>query len=242
MRLRRVHILLGILALAIFLIPFRARVKSAAASAIQIFKGRKSIEERVTEFGEAVHSRLNSHFEAAGVVYPPKKFVLVGLKQEREVEVWAAGESGEFRYLKSYPILAASGTLGPKLAEGDQQVPEGLYKIESLNPNSLYHLALRINYPNNFDKTKAQAEWRTDLGSDIMIHGKSVSIGCLAMGDQAAEDLFVLAAKTGIENIGVILSPVDFRLRKPPLLPPDAPAWTRELYSEIRRELLKLTK
>lgn len=34
-----------------------------------------------------------------------------------------------------------------------------------------------------------------------MIHGKNCSIGCLDMGDEAAEDLFVLAAKTGIDNI-----------------------------------------
>ena len=44
-----------------------------------------------------------------------------------------------------------------------------------------------------------------------MIHGSSVSVGCLAMGDPAIEELFVLAAETGLENIKVILSPVDFR-------------------------------
>lgn len=43
-----------------------------------------------------------------------------------------------------------------------------------------------------------------------MIHGKRCSVGCLAMGDEAAEDLFVLAAETGIENVSIILSPVDF--------------------------------
>lgn len=44
-----------------------------------------------------------------------------------------------------------------------------------------------------------------------MIHGNAVSIGCLAMGDTAAEELFVLAARTGLRNIQVILSPIDFR-------------------------------
>ena len=32
--------------------------------------------------------------------------------------------------------------LGPKLKEGDKQVPEGLCKVESLNPNNLYHLEI----------------------------------------------------------------------------------------------------
>jgi hypothetical protein len=35
---------------------------------------------------------------------------------------------------------------------------------------------------------------RKNLGSNIMIHGKNCSVGCLAMGDEAAEELFVLAA------------------------------------------------
>jgi hypothetical protein len=242
MKVRRIHILLVLLALAVCLIPFRARVKSTVVSVIQILKGRKSIEDRVAEFGEAVHGRLKPRFAEIGVVYPPKRVVLVGLKQERMLEVWVAGGSGELRYLHSYPILAASGTLGPKLAEGDFQVPEGLYRIESLNPNSLYHLALRVNYPNSFDKTKGLADGRTNLGSDIMIHGKAASIGCLAMGDSAAEDLFVLAAETGTANIQVILSPVDFRTQQLPADRPPLPPWTEELYLEIQRELLKLPK
>jgi murein L,D-transpeptidase YafK len=151
-----------------------------------------------------------------------------------------SGKDGRLRFLRAYPIIAASGRLGPKLAEGDRQVPEGLYKIESLNPNSLYHLALRIGYPNAFDRKKGKLDGRTDLGCDIMIHGSDASIGCLAMGDQAAEDLFILVAETGIENIDVILSPVDFRLRDlPPDMPP-VPEWTSEIYEDIRNELLKL--
>ena len=97
-----------------------------------------------------------------------------------------------------------------------------------------------MNYPNSFDKAKGMLDGRADLGSDIMIHGKSASAGCLAMGDEVAEDLFVLAAETGIENIEVILSPVDFRLRILPSTISNALPWTPELYSEIEAELLKL--
>jgi hypothetical protein len=70
-----------------------------------------------------------------------------------------------------------------------------------------------------------------------MIHGNSCSIGCLAMGDEAAEDLFVMAAQTGIENIRVILSPVDFRARSLPAEMPSVPEWTGALYDSIRKEL-----
>ena len=139
-----------------------------------------------------------------------------------------------------YLVLGASGRLGPKLAWGDLQVPEGLYRIEYLNPNSRYHLSLRIGYPNEFDLRQAALDARDDLGGDIMIHGAEDSIGCLAMGDEAAEDLFVLAADVAPENIDVILSPVDFRVR--PLPPSDRPQpqWIDDLYTEIRRALAEL--
>ena len=149
------------------------------------------------------------------------------------------------RYAKvaEYAILAASGTLGPKMAEGDRQVPEGVYRIESLNPNSLYHLALRVDYPNAEDKAQAKRDGRDTglLGGDIMIHGSSCSIGCLAMGDPVSEELFVLAADTGLKNIRVILSPVDFsKAELPEGFAKKQPEWVRRRYAEIRAELLKL--
>jgi murein L,D-transpeptidase YafK len=242
MKFKRIHALVILLAVVVCLYPFRAKVRSAAVSIIQIVRAKKSVVERVAEFGDAVHGRLEARFKELGVSYPPRKIILVGLKQEKLLEVWVAGEGGQYEYLGSYPILGASGNLGPKLAEGDGQVPEGIYRIESLNPNSLYHLALRVDYPNRFDTMKGAVDGRTDLGSDIMIHGKSASIGCLAMGDQAAEDLFVMAADSGIETIQVILSPVDFRIRDLPATMAKVPPWTPELYADIRNELMKLKR
>lgn len=142
--------------------------------------------------------------------------------------------------LCAYPILGISGALGPKMRQGDMQVPEGLYRVESLNPNSDYHLALRVNYPNGQDRLRGKQEGRSQLGSDIMIHGNTCSIGCLAMGDEAAEDLFILAAETGIDNVLVILAPVDFRTRDLPDPMPALPPWAGELYGTIKEELRKL--
>ena len=53
-----------------------------------------------------------------------------------------------------YPVLGASGVLGPKLKEGDRQVPEGVYRVPELNPNSDFHLSLRLDYPNEFDRAQ----------------------------------------------------------------------------------------
>jgi murein L,D-transpeptidase YafK len=154
--------------------------------------------------------------------------------------VWVSDATGKFRKLRTYPILGASGSLGPKLMEGDDQVPEGVYRIESLNPNSMFHLSLRLTYPNEFDKEKGNLDGRHNLGTDIMIHGGERSVGCLAMGDEAAEDLFILAAETGIENVSVIISPVDFRIRDFPAQGRDLPGWAPELYEHIKTELAKL--
>jgi murein L,D-transpeptidase YafK len=201
--------------------------------------GERTLDDRIAQFGETVDKRLAPFFAAASVAYPPAKVTLIGLKQERELQLYAAGATGQYHFIRSYPILAASGNLGPKLREGDKQVPEGLYRIESLNPNSRFHLALRVNYPNEFDRAQGKAEGRRNLGGDIMIHGNAVSIGCLAMGDAAAEELFVLGARTGLRNMKVILSPVDFRAGKIATPSADAPRWLGPLYDSIKNELIE---
>jgi murein L,D-transpeptidase YafK len=198
-----------------------------------------TIAERLSQYGSVARARLSPHFEKQKISYPPSELILVGLKQEKILEVYARSDTNVLKLIRSYPILAASGVAGPKLREGDRQVPEGIYAIESLNPNSRYHLSLRVNYPNEFDREQARKEKRTNLGGDIMIHGKAVSIGCLAMGDEAAEDLFVLAADTGLKSIKVILAPMDFRKHEKVPGNETLPSWTAELYEKIRAELIK---
>ena len=107
---------------------------------------------------------------------------------------------------------------------------------ELLNPNSRFHLSIRVNYPNAFDRRMATQDGRTQLGGDIMIHGNAVSIGCLAMGDEAAEDLFVLAALATKERTRIIISPTDFRTGILGRLRAQ-PAWAGELYQQLRAEL-----
>jgi len=198
------------------------------------------IAERLEQYGASARARWLPYFKQAKVAYPPQELVFVGLKEEKVLQVYAKSGTNGLCFVRSYPILAASGGAGPKLREGDRQVPEGIYAIELLNPNSSYHLSLRVNYPNAFDREQARKEQRTKLGGDIMIHGKAVSIGCLAMGDEAAEDLFILAADTGLKSITVILSPVDFRIGKTVSSDVKLPPWTTGLYQEIKTRLAEL--
>ncbi len=112
-------------------------------------------------------------------------------KESRELEVWMSPEGqSKWKLLKTFPIHTwGGGSLGPKLAEGDRQAPEGFYEVEAkqMNPNSNYHLSFNIGYPNAFDR----AHHRT--GSAIMVHGAKVSIGCFAMTDPGIEEIYVLA-------------------------------------------------
>lgn len=240
MKIRRIHILLILLVCVLCSLPFRTHLRQPVAAAIQFIKGKNTVADHVAQYAEIVRERLTPAFNQINVTYPPRRVVLIGFKTERQVEVWVSEEDGEWKHLKDYPILGMSGTLGPKLKEGDMQVPEGIYRIDSLNPNSLYHLALRVNYPNQEDRRRAKEDGRTELGSDIMIHGNNCSIGCLAMGDEAAEDLFILAAKTGIDNVSVILSPIDFRVRTLPSEMPSTPQWSAELYNSIKEALMTM--
>ncbi len=240
MRLNRRAWIFGLVLVGLMGAVFHRPLQLVAFGLMQRAKGRKTIAQRLQQFEEPVRQKLAADLQAAKLEWPPARLTLLAFKQEKFLEVWgaAAGVDAPFRLIKRYPILGASGVVGPKLAEGDGQVPEGLYRIESLNPNSAFHLALRVGYPNDFDRRMAAADGRRELGSDIMIHGSTASIGCLAMGDPAAEELFVLAAKAGVANVSIIICPVDFRVRELPPVLPRLPAWSGELYAEIRRALL----
>jgi hypothetical protein len=198
-----------------------------------------TIGDRVAQYGPPARARLRPFFAAAGVAYPPARFLLLGLKQERELQLYAAGPYQHLRFVRSFAVLAASGELGPKLREGDRQVPEGVYAITYLNPNSIAHLSLALAYPNEFDRIQAEDDGRESaiLGGDIMIHGGSGSIGCLAMGDQAAEDLFVLAADADWQQAVVVISPVDFRRGAVPAESHPEIGWLDRLYAWLRTEL-----
>lgn len=202
--------------------------------------GRKTVADRVHAYGDRVDARLAPRFAAAGVAYPPEAVTLLALKEERRLELYAYPAGASPILIHRYPILAASGGPGPKLREGDRQVPEGLYEVESLNPNSLYHLSLRLNYPNAYDRDRAREEQREQLGGDIMIHGSEVSIGCLAMGDEAAEDLFVLTERVGKTRVRVIIAPRDLRVQDGPAPGSGSPAWVSHLYEQIKERLMEL--
>lgn len=146
--------------------------------------------DRAAVAAARVKPQLEKELKAIGVTYPPKRLLLRAFKTEKRLDVWVGNATGNLKKFKSYPILAMSGKTGPKRKEGDRQVPEGIYQIDRFNPKSLFHLSLGLNYPNAADQIFAD---RDAPGSDIFIHGSNKSIGCLAMGDPAIEEIYTLA-------------------------------------------------
>lgn len=110
-------------------------------------------------------------------------------KKEAELEVWKQLPSGQYTLLKTYEICAWSGELGPKFKEGDRQAPEGFYKVSpaQMNPNSSFHLAFNLGFPNAFDKSHDRT------GSFLMVHGACSSAGCYSMEDAQIEEIYALA-------------------------------------------------
>jgi len=86
-------------------------------------------------------------------------------KSARRLTLFQSG-----RALKSYSVALGGAPVGAKEYEGDQRTPEGIYSIDFHKPDSDYHLALHVSYPEQHDIDRAALEGQS-AGSDIMIHG-----------------------------------------------------------------------
>ena len=114
--------------------------------------------------------------------------LLRAFKKEAEIELWKKNRSGEYVFVKTYPVCRWSGQLGPKNREGDRQVPEGFYTVSAaqMNPNSSYWLSFNVGYPNVMERAMGRT------GGDIMVHGACSSRGCFAMTNQQMEEIYAV--------------------------------------------------
>lgn len=197
----------------------------------------KSVQAAINNYGPAVRTNIKPLFAAKDVPYPPARLTFIALKEEKYLYVFAPDRKGKMQNVLSYPIIGTSGGAGPKLKEGDKQVPEGIYKTPGFRTDVIAHLALTVNYPNDFDRKNARLEKRKNLGSDILVHGSQWSTGCLAMGNPCIEELFVLAYDTGLDNIKLVFAPCDLRKKQPQIDFAKQPKWLPQLYKQIKDEL-----
>lgn len=206
---------------------------------VREFMPKETIESVISKIEMEARSRLQTNLEVAGYPFSyPKMITLVGFKEEKMLQVYCEDSTG-CKLIKTYPFTAYAGKLGPKLKNGDKQIPEGIYEVEYLNPNSSYYLSIKVNYPNQLDRKKSRFTDVSQMGGDIFIHGKSATIGCIPIGDEAIEEVFLMTSKANNRKAKIIISPRDFRSN--PVYPQiDEIDWETELYDMIYTELKKL--
>jgi murein L,D-transpeptidase YafK len=109
-------------------------------------------------------------------------------KEDSELELWME-KDGAYVHFATYPICHWSGTLGPKMREGDRQTPEGFYAIarRQLHHEGRWPQSINLGFPNAFDRAHSRD------GSYILMHGGCSSVGCFAMTNAVIGEVYGLA-------------------------------------------------
>ena len=117
-------------------------------------------------------------------------------KGARTVDLWSAGKL--VHTLRG--VALGNAPVGQKHFEGDGKTPEGRYFIDFRNPQSSYHLSLRLSYPDAAASAFAAAQGRSP-GGEIYIHGQPNWLptgrlkgdwtqGCIAVSNREIEALW----------------------------------------------------
>jgi TonB family protein len=223
--------------------PFKPLPKGSAPIEIEYNFERESkvtplgltVKQALKKYGPAARKRMLPCFQLAQLDYPPRHVNLVCLKEENLLLVFAARAAGKWKQVKCYSLVSRSGVQGPKLKEGDMQVPEGYYKITGLD--AMTHLALLVNYPSATDRARARLDRRSNPGSNIQIHAGSHSTGCLVLTSDDTAELLTLAHDVGCAGIDLIIAPCNLITEKPSVDFTKQPEWLPGLYKELRKTL-----
>lgn len=164
-------------------------------------------EDRVAVAKAEKESIIKSKLASKNIALDNLNILFVAYKNADKLELYVKAHTDDYyELLQTYAICKRSGVLGPKKAEGDKQVPEGFYHIDRFNPQSLYYLSLGLNYPNELDKSLGYT------GSDIFIHGKCETVGCLPMTDELIKEIYLYALwaqESGQQQIPVYIFPFE---------------------------------
>jgi murein L,D-transpeptidase YafK len=138
---------------------------------------------------------------AAAAIPPPeprpevtgKADRIVVLKRDRVLMLMRQDE-----VLRKFRVALGRQPEGTKVKQGDFRTPEGSYQVAGFNPDSYFHRAILISYPNPADVARARS-LGVSPGGAIMIHGLDPAIaakwrddhwlfnwtrGCIAVTDR----------------------------------------------------------
>lgn len=139
-----------------------------------------------TDRGYASRSIPNGPLAADYLLVDKSERLLIAYRQGRPIKAYRGLQFGD-------------APKGHKRFQGDERTPEGLYTIDTRNPQSRFHLSLRISYPNRQDRAFASQYGRSP-GGDIFIHGQPTgrpgrmrgdwTDGCIALSNAEIEELW----------------------------------------------------
>lgn len=143
-------------------------------------------------------------------------------KASSELELWLQNDKGTFTLLATYPVCHWTGSIGPKLKEGDKQSPEGFYSVGVPQTRLVgrWRKAFNLGFPNRHDQLLGRT------GSYILIHGGCSSVGCFAMTNPVQDEIYNIAQaalKGGQQRFQVHIFP--FRMTPENLARHSAHAW-----------------
>jgi len=182
--------------------------KTITAQQTQIETLQQEVKSRADEMMALQHKAATLEQKIFLIQKGPADKILIE-KKERRLTLVSKGE-----VLKTYKIALGGNPIGPKERQGDKKTPEGTYVIDSRNKDSLYHVSLRISYPNEKDRKRAK-ELGVSPGGDIMIHGIKKGLswagnshtavdwteGCIAVTDEEIEEIEKLVPNGTIVEI-----------------------------------------
>ncbi|MBX9851755.1 MAG: L,D-transpeptidase family protein [Cytophagaceae bacterium] len=176
-------------------------------NAPQSFKTAQLKFPRVKAAYDIKEQGLKELLESKNLNLSSLEIFIRAFKKEEDLEVWGRKKgTTKFQLIKTYKICASSGMEGPKRSRGDDQVPEGFYHVNIFNPESMFHLSLGLNYPNQADRYFCD----TNPGGDIYIHGNCITIGCMPMTDDKIKEIYIMALEAknaGQSKINVHIFP-----------------------------------
>jgi murein L,D-transpeptidase YafK len=111
------------------------------------------------------------------------------------------------KVIKTYKVSLGTEPVGPKEMLGDHKTPEGQYFVDEKVPNSRFHRALHLSYPNAADRERAR-KLKVSPGGDIEIHGLGKEFawvgsmqrtidwtdGCIAVTNEEIEEIYAMVS------------------------------------------------
>lgn len=162
-------------------------LKDVASDRVE--RQRRAAEGRLPLPGTPDLANFAQRLASKGLEAGEPVFIRI-FKAESELELWMR-KGSRFVLLDIYPICQWSGTIGPKIREGDKQNPEGFYsvRLRQLHLRGRWPRALNLGFPNPYDRGLART------GSTFLVHGGCSSVGCFAMTNAVMEEIYALSER-----------------------------------------------